>query len=150
MVRPDIVREKLCAFVSSVMLAAAATFGLAACNRGPSVDLKNATPAEVAKAMKDSGADRLLVRPGNWSSTVTIVALDTAQLPPEVAAAINAQIGKPRTVEACLTEDQVAHPERLLARVPAGCRYETYKMSAGRSTAIWSARARARAPTRTP
>ena len=109
----------------------AATIALGACNKGPSIDLKNATPAEVAKAMKDSGATRTMVRPGKWSSTVRIAAIDTSQLPPEIAAKINAEIGKPRTVEACLTPEQVDHPERMLAQVPEGCRYEHYTMSGG-------------------
>ena len=118
-------------FVSSVVLAAAAILGLAACNQGPSIDLKNATAAEVAKAMKDNGADKLLGRPGKWSSTVKIAAIDTSKLPPQVAAGINAQIGQPRTIEACLTPEQTDHPERMLANVPSGCRYEHYKMGGG-------------------
>ena len=116
---------------ATVALLATAALGLTACNKGPSVDLKNATPAEVAKAMKDSGANRDLVRPGKWASTVSIAALDTSQLPPEIAAKISAEIGKPRTVEACLTSAQVDHPERMLAQVPSGCRYEHYKMAGG-------------------
>lgn len=115
----------------SFALFATAALGLAACNKGPSVDLKNATPAEVSKAMKDSGANRALVRPGKWSSTVSIAAIDTSQLPPEIAAKINAEIGKPRTIEACLTPEQVDHPERMLAQVPTGCRYEYYTMGGG-------------------
>ncbi len=117
--------------IVTVALLATAALGLTACNKGPSVDLKNVTPAEVAKAMKDSGANRDLVRPGKWASTVSIAAIDTSQLPPEIAVKINAEIGKPRTVEACLTSEQVDHPERMLAQVPSGCRYEYYKMAGG-------------------
>ncbi len=118
--------------LATLTLLATATIGLAACNKGPSVDVANATPAEVAKAMKDSGATRAMVRPGKWSSTVSIAAMDTSQLPPELAAKINAEVGKPRTVEACLTTEEVDHPERMLAQVPASCRYEYYKMSGGK------------------
>ncbi|MEO7813906.1 MAG: DUF3617 domain-containing protein [Sphingomicrobium sp.] len=118
--------------LATFALLATASLALSACNKGPSVDLKNVTPAEVAKAMKDSGANRDLVRPGKWASTVSIVAIDTTQLPPKIAAKINAELGKPRTVEACLTDQQVDHPERMLAQVPGGCRYEYYKMSGGK------------------
>ncbi|MEO6579821.1 MAG: DUF3617 domain-containing protein [Sphingomicrobium sp.] len=109
----------------------ASTVAVGACDKGPSVDLKNASPADVAKAMKDSGATRAMVRPGKWASTVSIAEMDTSTLPPELAAKINAEIGKPRTVEACLTPEEVDHPERMLAQVPATCRYEYYKMSGG-------------------
>ena len=64
-------------------------------------------------------------------STVSISALDTSQLPPDLAARVNAQIGRPRTVEACMTAEEIDHPERMLAQVPAGCRYDHYKMAGG-------------------
>lgn len=112
-------------------LLATAALGLAACDQGPKVNLKNATPAEVAKAMKDSGASRAMVSPGKWSSTVSIVEMDTSRLPPEMAARIKGEIGKPRTVEACLTAEEVDHPERMLGQVPASCRYDHYTMSGG-------------------
>ena len=114
----------------SVILAAA--LALAACDREPSVELTNATPAEVANAMKESGATRTMVRPGKWSSTVSILEMDMAGMPPEMAAKIKSEITKPRTVEQCLTPEQVDHPEKMLAQVPAGCRYQHYKMEGGK------------------
>lgn len=117
--------------LATLALLATAALALAACNKGPSIDLKNATPAEVSKAIKAGGPDLALVRPGKWSSTVTIEAIDTARMSPEIAADLNAQIGKPRTVEACITPELVDNPERMLAQVPAGCRYEHYRMGGG-------------------
>jgi len=117
--------------LATCLLLASAALGLAACNKGPSVDLKNVTPAEVAKAMAKSGANRAMVRPGKWSSTVSIAEMDTSQFPPDIAARVNAEIGKPRTVEACMTAEEIDHPERMLAQVPAGCRYDHYKMAGG-------------------
>ena len=118
--------------LASIALLAATTLGLAACNKGPSVDLKNVTPAEVAKAMKDSGANRALIRPGKWQSTMTIIAMDTAQLPPEIAAKINAQVGKPRSIEACLTPKQVDAADQMIGPAAANCRYEHYTMGGGK------------------
>lgn len=112
-------------------LLATAALGSTACHRGPSVDLKNATPADVSKAIKAGGAGLALVRPGKWSSTVTIAAIDTARLSPIAAAGLNAQVGKPHTTEACITPELVNNPERMLARVPANCRYEHYRMGGG-------------------
>lgn len=116
---------------ASLALLATAAFGLAACNKGPSIDLKNATPAEVSKAMLDSGANRDLVRPGKWSSSVTIASVDTSQLPPDLAAKVNAQVNLPRVVEACITQAEVDHPERNLTQGAGNCRYEHYKMAGG-------------------
>ena len=58
------IQEILMRFVALAFIATAA-LGLAACDQ-PDVDLTNATPAEVAKAMKDSGVTRSMVRPGKW------------------------------------------------------------------------------------
>jgi hypothetical protein len=114
------------AFVIPAVLTASA------CNRGPSVDVKNATPAEVAEAVKHSGATRAMVRPGKWSSTVQILSIDSPGMPPEVAARMKDSIGKARTVEACLTAEQVDHPERMISHVPPSCRYDHYVMSGGK------------------
>lgn len=113
-------------------LLASATLMLAACDRGPEVNLTNATPAEVAKAMKDSGATRAMVRPGKWSSTVAVLEMNSPGMPPEMQAMMKQRIGEPQTVEACLTADQVDNPERMLGQIPASCKYERYVMGDGK------------------
>ena len=114
--------------LASLALLASAALGLAACNKGPEVDLTNATPAEVAKAMKESGATRAMVRPGKWSSTVAILEMNSPGMPPEMQAMMKQRIGQPQTVEACLTAEQVDNPERMLGQIPASCRYDRYTM----------------------
>lgn len=113
-------------------LLATSALGLAACDRGPDVDLTNATPAEVAKAMKESGATRSMVRPGKWSSTVAILEMNSPGMPPEIQQQMKQRLGQPRTVEACLTADQVDNPERMLGNVPANCKYDRYTMGNGK------------------
>ena len=113
-------------------LVATATLALTACDKGPQVDLTNATPAEVAKAMKDSGATRSMVRPGKWSSTVAILEMNSPGMPPEMQAIMKQRIGQPRTVEACLTAAQVDNPERMLGQIPASCKYDRYIMGNGK------------------
>ena len=115
-----------------LILLAASGLMLAACDRGPEVDLTNATPAEVAKAMKDSGATRTMVSPGKWSSTVTIVDMNSPGMPAEMQAMMKQRIGQPQTVEACLTAEQVDNPERMLGQIPASCRYDRYTMGNGK------------------
>lgn len=118
--------------LAPLALLASAALGLCACNKGPEVDLTNATPAEVAKAMKESGATRAMVRPGKWSSTVAILEMNSPGMPPEMQAMMQQRIGKPQTVEACLTADQVDNPERMLGQIPASCKYDRYVMGNGK------------------
>lgn len=111
---------------------ATATLGLAACDREPEVDLSNATPAEVAKAMKDSGATRVMVSPGKWSSTVSVLEMNNPAMPAEMQAMMKQRIGQAQTVEACLTAEEVDNPERMLGQIPASCRYDRYTMANGK------------------
>lgn len=115
-----------------LILLAASGLLLAACDRGPEVDLTNATPAEVAKAMKDSGATRTMVSPGKWSSTVAILEMNSPDMPAEMQAMMKQRIGQPQTVEACLTAEQVDNPERMLGQIPASCKYDRYTMGNGK------------------
>ena len=105
---------------------------LAACDSGPEVDLTNATPTEVAEAMKKNGATRIMVRPGKWTSTVAVLEMNSPGMPPEMQAQMKARLGQPRTVEACLTAEQVDNPERMLGNVPSTCRYDRYTMGGGK------------------
>jgi hypothetical protein len=120
------------ALLARRLLLVGVALGLAACDREPEVNLTNATPAEVAKAMKDSGAQRAMVRPGKWSSTVAVVEMTSPGMPPVMQAMMKQRIGQPRTVEACLTPEQVDNPERMLGQIPASCRYERYVMGKGK------------------
>ena len=115
-----------------LFLLAASGLMLAACNRGPEVDLTNATPAEVAKAMKDSGATRSMVRPGKWLSTVAVLEMNSPGMPADMQAMMKQRIGQPQTVEACLTAEQVDNPERMLGQIPASCKYDRYTMGNGK------------------
>lgn len=113
-------------------LSSAAALALAACDSSPSVDVKDATPAEVAEAVKKSGATRVMVRPGKWQSSVAVLEMSNPDMPPEMATRMQAEMGKPRTAEACLTADQVDHPERMIGQIPDSCRYDHYVMSDGK------------------
>ena len=55
---------------------AASVFVLTACNKGPKVELHNATGNQVAEAVKRSGvmtSDASMIQPGLWQSKVTVL-----------------------------------------------------------------------------
>src|SRR3982751_4916266 len=58
---------------------------LAACNKGPQVNERNASVAEVAQKVRESAGDQALVRPGLWESKVTVEQFDIPGMPPEMA-----------------------------------------------------------------
>ncbi len=116
----------------SIALLASAALGLVACDRGPKVDLTNASPADVAKAMKESGATRAMVRPGKWSSTMALLEVNSPGMPPEMQAMMKQRIGQPQTIEACLTAAEVDNPDRMLGQIPQSCKYDRYVMGGGK------------------
>lgn len=112
---------------------------LAACNRSPKVDAKNATPEQVAKQVRESGADAALVRPGLWQSKVTIEKFDIPGMPAEMANRMKAMMAQNQEhgFETCLTAEDVKKPkEDFFAGKSNACRYDRFTMGDGKIDAV--------------
>ena len=92
-----------------VFLAAACALAAIGCNRSPTVNAKNATPAEVAKKVQESGADQSMVSAGLWQSKVTIEKLDMPGMPPEMASRMKTMMAQNQAhdFQTCLTAEDV-------------------------------------------
>ena len=124
----------------TVLLLAAAVIALAGCNKSPTVDAKNATPAEVAKQVKDSGvADTSMISPGQWQSKVTIEKFYVPGMPPEVAQRMKSVMaqGSVHDSTTCLTPEDVKKPkEDFFAGKNNECRYDHFTMGGGKIDAL--------------
>ena len=62
---------------------------IAACNKGPQVDLHNASANEVSKEVQQSGvmSSDTLVQPGLWESKVSVLDMTMPGIPPAPAIA---------------------------------------------------------------
>lgn len=112
---------------------------LAGCNRSPKIDAKNATPAEVAEQVRDSGADAVVVRPGLWLSKVTIEKFEVPGMPPEMANRMKTMMAQNQEhgFETCLTADDVKKPkEDFFAGKDNECRYDRFTMGGGKIDAV--------------
>jgi hypothetical protein len=106
---------------------------LAACNRSPKVDEKNATPAEVAQKVRESGAGQDMISPGLWQSKVTIEKFEMPGMPAEMASRMKAMMAENRghDFETCLTAEDVKKPkEDFFAGKSNECRYDHFTMGA--------------------
>src|SRR4051794_10719605 len=131
MVSPQ--QGETCAMRTIVLVMAATA--LAACNKSPKIDEKNATPAEVAQKVRESGADENMVRPGLWQSKVTIEKFEIPGMPPEVAQRMKSVMaeGKVHDSQTCLTPEDVQKPkEDFFAGKDSACRYEHFTMGGGK------------------
>lgn len=118
-----------------VLLIAGAAIALGACNKSPKVDEKNATAAEVAQKLRESGADQGFVHPGRWQSRVTVDEFDVPGMPPEMAQRMKTMMAERQehSFETCLTPEDVKKPkEDFFAGKSKECRYEHFTMGDGK------------------
>ena len=108
---------------------------VAACNRGPQVNEKNASVEEVAQKVRESTGDQAFVRPGLWESKVTIEKFDVPGMPPEMAQRMKTMMAENQEhgFQTCLTPEDVKKPkEDFFAGKNNNCRYEHFTMGGGK------------------
>src|ERR1044072_8088929 len=109
-----------------------ACLALAACNQS-SVSLTDASPEEVAKAAKASGAT-VQMQPGQWETKVEVLSMDMPDMkgmPPQLAAQLREQLMKPRTVTSCMSEEDAKQGPSKAFTGDSKCKFEKYEMSGG-------------------
>jgi hypothetical protein len=112
---------------------------LAACNKGPAVDEKDASVADVAKKVRQAGADQSFIRPGLWESKVTVEQFDMPGMPPEMQSRMKTMMAQNQAhdFKSCLTADDVKRPkEDFFAGKNNQCRYDHFTMGAGKIDAL--------------
>jgi len=109
---------------------------LGACNKSPQVDLHNASPNEVAQAVKQSGiSNGTLVEPGLWQSKVTIQEINIPGIPAQFADRMKQTIAENRqqTSRHCLTKEQARKPkEDFFGGQDKSCHYGQFTMGGGK------------------
>jgi hypothetical protein len=103
------------------------------------VNERNASVADVANAVRESGADDSFVRPGKWQSKVTIEAFEVPGMPPEMAKRMKDTMAQyqERSFETCLTKEEAKRPkEDFFTGKREGCRYDHFKMGSGKIDAV--------------
>ena len=115
---------------------AASVICLAACNKGPQVNLKNASGNEVSQAVTQSGVmdSAQMVEPGLWQSKVTIKEMNIPGLPPEYADKMKQQIAQnqQQTSRHCITPEDVKKPKADFFGGNKSCKYDHFTMGAGK------------------
>jgi hypothetical protein len=109
---------------------------VAACNKGPEVDLHNASANQVTQAVKQSGmmASNSMVEPGLWQSKVTVQEMNIPGMPPQYADKMKQSIAAHRndTNKHCITEADVKKPKEDFFGADKTCRYAHFTMGGGR------------------
>lgn len=122
-------RHGLCVIACAVVLAS--------CNKGPQVNLKNATGNQVTQAVRQSGVmtSDTMVQPGLWESKVNVEEMNIPGMPPEYADRMKQMMAKDRQHSSrhCLTPAEVKKPkEDFFAGEDKSCHYQHFTMGAGK------------------
>lgn len=109
---------------------------LAACNKGPQVNLKNATGNQVAQAVRQSGVmgSDSMIQPGLWQSKVTIQEMNFPGMPPEYLDKMKQSIAEHRNEGSkhCITEADVKKPKEDFFGADKNCKYDHFTMGGGK------------------
>jgi len=121
--------------MKAVVVLIACTGLLAACNKSPQVNEKDASVAEVANKVRQAGADQAMIRPGLWESKVTIDQFDMPGMPADVQKRMKTMMAQQQehSSRSCLTQQDVQRPkEDFFTGKNNECRYEHFTMGDGK------------------
>lgn len=118
-------------------LCIAGALALAACNKGPEVNLKNASGQQVANAVSQSGviSGDYMIQPGEWASQVTIQEMSFPGMPPQfqdqMKKAISAR--ESQSSKRCVSPEDAKKPkEDFFAGQDKNCRFGHFTMGHGK------------------
>src|SRR5438270_3946920 len=121
-------KSAVCSVVSALCLAA--------CNKGPTVDLHNASGNQVTQAVKQSGmmTSDSMVEPGLWQSKATVLDMNVPGMPPQYAAKMKQEIAEQRNqvTKHCITEADVKKPKEDFFGAEKSCHYAHFTMGGGK------------------
>lgn len=110
---------------------------LSGCNDSPKVEAENASIQEVADKVREANdGDTLMVRPGQWQSTVELESIDIPGMPQAAVAQMKKTMASVATGhKSCLTKEQAMKPkEDFFAGKDSNCRYDKFSMDDGKMT----------------
>jgi len=113
---------------------ALALLTLAACNKEPKVKAENATVAEVAAKVQQSGAGKdMRFEPGEWKVVSEAKLVEATGMPAGVADKMREAMQHSSTETQCLTPEQAARPssDMFAGKQNSTCKYDKFEMGGG-------------------
>ena len=127
--------------MNKLILLTASLATLAGCNKGPEVHETNASVAEIANAVSQSGAARdMYMRAGEWRVSGVLEEMNIPGMPAEARAEMKRVMGDQQkmTFQYCLTPEQAKRPggRFFSGKEAKNCRYEHFTMGGGKIDAV--------------
>ena len=116
--------------------ALASVLCLTACNKGPEVNLKNASANQVSDAVKQSGVmtSDSMVQPGLWESKVTVQEMNIPGMPAQYADKMKKSMAEHRNQASrhCIKPEDVKKPKEDFFGADKSCKYDHFTMGGGK------------------
>lgn len=111
---------------------------IAACDRQPKIDMKDASVADVARKVEARNASDVVVRPGKWSQEVKVETFDVPGMPASAQATVRETMASAASRhDICLTQAEARRPsEDFFAGKDKNCRYERFTMKGGKIAGV--------------
>lgn len=123
----------------SLAMLLVSTLALAACDSSPKVEATDASGAEVAKKVRESGVTDEFISPGQWQVAMKINEMTMPGMPPEAAQRMKGMIGEGHTSTQCLTPEDVKAPkEDMFSGGDENCKYDKFSMGGGKIDIVMS------------
>lgn len=114
---------------------ALAALVLAGCGEKKAVEVKNASPGDVAAQV--ANAD-IHLTPGAWETEIRTADFQIEGMPPEAAARMKQAMAQSKaaasTVRTCVTPEKAAHPDRDFFKGNKDCKYKDFSLGGGKLT----------------
>jgi len=114
----------------------ACTLPLMSCNKGPTVDLKNANANQVTQAVKQSGVmnSGTMIEPGLWRSKVSVLEMNIPGIPAAYQAKMRQSMAERRNEASshCITAEDVKKPKEDFFGAEKSCKYAHFTMGGGK------------------
>jgi hypothetical protein len=122
--------------IKPAVCVAASVLALAACNKGPEVNLHNATANQVSSAVNQSGvmSSDSMLEPGLWQTKATVLEMNVPGMPPQYAEKMKQSLAEHRneTSKHCVTAADVKKPKEGFFGADKSCRYDHFTMGGGK------------------
>jgi hypothetical protein len=114
----------------------ASVVALSACNKGPTVELHNATTQQVAQAVSKAGVMNSddMVRPGLWQSKTVVEQMDMPGIPQQYLARMKQSMAEHKgdTSSHCIKPEDVKKPKEDFFGADKSCKYDHFTMGGGK------------------
>jgi hypothetical protein len=119
--------------MKKLIVAAPLVFAIACSSGGGSADADGDGEISQEEAEAEVQSANINITPGQWENTVQLTEFDVPDMPDEMRAMVEEEMGRARTTTSCITPEEASNPEANMfgGEDEEDCTYSEFTMSNG-------------------